>query len=320
MRRFRIMFFLLLMVAFCANNAGALFTAAKVTIKVLGEDGVPIEGANVGVGFNYNTGWGTNSEGRQGLSDGKGLFAASGQGNGHISYGADKEGYYDSYYGYDFQKLGPFGWEPKNPELIVVLRKIGNPAPMYARDTTKSPVEIPVVDKDVGFDLVKFDWVAPYGAGVHSDFVFHLKRQFVEWNNQNSSLVLIFSNKNDGILRIDENLQYGSDFKLPRFAPEKGYVNKLELFIHAGPNGYKTNVKRSDNYIFRIRSKVKDGELVEAMYGKILGSLDFSTVGTKTATIHFKYYLNPDGTRNLEYDPERNLFTGLPPREWVGIK
>lgn len=40
----------------------------------------------------------------------------------------------------------------------------------------------------------------------------------------------------------------------------------------------------------------------------------------KKVTIIFKYYLNPDGTRNLEYDPNRNLFGKLPLHEWVDIK
>jgi len=41
----------------------------------------------------------------------------------------------------------------------------------------------------------------------------------------------------------------------------------------------------------------KDGKVVKALYGKIYGDF-FDMV----------YYLNPDGTRNIEYDPKRNLF------------
>ncbi len=312
----RILFCVFLVTVVCSHYA----VAAKVIIKVVDEEGQPIEGAKVGVGFNYNTGEGTNTEGQQGLSNVSGTFEASGQGNGHVTYGANKEGYYNSHYAYDFKKTGPLGWEPRNPELTVMLREIGTSLPMYARDANETSIEIPIVDKEVGFDLTKFDWVVPHGSGIHSDFIFYLKRQFVAWNEQNCELTVTFANKHDGILHIDEDLQYGSIFKLPRFAPENGYQDNLALYIKAGSEGYKTNVKRTDNYIFRIRSKEDDDKVVKAMYGKIIGALDFSPIGSKTGKIYFKYYLNPDGMRNLEFDPKRNLFTGLAPREWVGIK
>lgn len=31
------------------------------------------------------------------------------------------------------------------------------------------------------------------------------------------------------------------------------------------------------------------------------------------------YYLNPDDTKNLEYDPEKNLFKSLPSGEGVAL-
>lgn len=313
----RIFCYCLLLSFIGVHPANALLTAAQVTIKVADEKGLAVEGAKVGVGFSYNTGWGTNSTGRQGVSDADGKFSASGQGNGHVTYGADKEGYYNSHYVYDFQKLGPLGWEPRSPELTVVLRKILNPVPMYVRDTKSSIIEIPVADKEIGFDLERFDWVSPYGGGMHSDFIFNLKRRFVAWDDQDCVLTVTFSNKNDGIQLIEEDLQYGNIFKLPRCAPESGYREKLEFYIKAANGKWESNVKETDNYIFRIRSKEEAGRVTQAMYGKIQGPLEFSTPDSKTALIVMKYYLNPDHTRNLEFDPKRNLFGNLPLREQV---
>jgi hypothetical protein len=111
---------------------------------------------------------------------------------------------------------------------------------------------------------------------------------------------------------------------LPKLAFDSGYINQLSLHIKSGSSGnavgYETNVKKTDNYMFRIRSEEKNGKFFRGLYGKIVGEIDFSTVNSKTATIHFKYYLNPDYTRNLEYDPTRNLFPNLPEREQVRIK
>jgi hypothetical protein len=126
-----------------------------------------------------------------------------------------------------------------------------------------------------------------------------------------------FSNKYDGIQLIEEDLQYGSVFKLPRYAPESDYQDKLELYIKAANGKWESNVRGSDNYIFRIRSKEEDGRVTQAMYGKIQGPLEFSTPDSKTAIIIMNYYLNPDHTRNLEFDPKRNLFGNLPLREQV---
>lgn len=313
-------FCLILAMVFNVNNAHSLLTTEKVTIKVMDEEHQLMEGISVGVGFSYNTGEGTNAKGNRGLTDAEGKFTATGSGNGYITYGAENEGYYHSSYSYEFKKLGTFGWEPRNPELIVVLRKIGDQIPMYARDTKKSMIDIPMTNKDVGFDLTKFDWVAPYGSGSHSDFIFHLKRRYTSWNDQDCVVTVTFPNQHDGIQIVEEDLDDGSNFKLPRVAPESGYQNKFELFIKAEKGGFKTNFKRNDNYIFRIRSEEDDGKVTKAMYGKILGPFKISTPDSKTAKIIMKYYLNPAGTRNLEYDPKRNLFGKLPIRERVGIK
>jgi hypothetical protein len=114
-------------------------------------------------------------------------------------------------------------------------------------------------------------------------------------------------------------------FKLPRYAPETGYEKQLvlrewrnqgEATVH---RNFDFNAKDL-NYIFRVRSKEEDGKVVEAMYGKIIGGLRFDPVFSDTAKIFFKYYFNPDHTRNLEFDPKRNLFDPLPPLEQVGIQ
>jgi len=58
-----------------------------------------------------------------------------------------------------------------------------------------------------------------------------------------------------------------------------------------------------------------DGKVHKALYGKIHGEIRFDVINSKTAIIIFTYYLNPDGTRNLEFDQKRNLFQNLKSRE-----
>ena len=64
-------------------------------------------------------------------------------------------------------------------------------------------------------------------------------------------------------------------------------------------------------FVFRVRAVVDSkGEVVSAMYGKIQGRFYFRIHEEGSARVIFTYYLNPDMSRNLEFDPERNLFPG----------
>lgn len=322
----RYMLMLMIIMAFISPvTAIAFVDTAKITIEVVDEKGNKIENANVGIGFDdYRTPSNENSV--KGLTDSKGYFTGSAPcTSGYLGFNVKKSGYYLSKGHYQFNGKGSLGWQPWNPTIEVLLRKIENPVPMYARNTKYSTIEIPVVGEDVGFDLIKFDWVIPYGKATHADFIFHLKRRVVDRKDFDATLTVTFSDNNDGIQSYSDEMEDGSQFKLPRYAPENGYQKRLVLKEWRHPGDY--NVKRnfdflaSDmNYIFRVRSEEQNGQLIRAMYGKIQGFIDFTAVHSKTAKIYFKYYLNPDYTRNLEYDPDRNLFGSLPPLERVGIK
>jgi hypothetical protein len=47
--------------------------------------------------------------------------------------------------------------------------------------------------------------------------------------------------------------------------------------------------------------------VVSALYGKIHNPINY-TFNKKRKSVRFYYYLNPDGTRNMESDPSKNLF------------
>ena len=67
---------------------------------------------------------------------------------------------------------------------------------------------------------------------------------------------------------------------------------------------HETNVRNDINYIFRARSQVDgNGNLIKACYGKIEGGFEFFGTGG----FCIRYWFNPDWTRNLEDDPQRNI-------------
>ncbi|KAF0220887.1 MAG: hypothetical protein FD174_884 [Geobacteraceae bacterium] len=304
-----------------SDSSCALLDTAKITIRVVDESGSPIEAAKVGIGFEVNTQ--KKETPVNGFTDSDGRFAASERCNGYVGFNVVKPGYYMSIGQYVFktEKKGFIKWEPWNPEVTVILRKIENPVPMYARDTNESRTNIPVVGKDVGFDLVTFDWVKPYGKGKIADFYCLLYVRRSGPNDFEYRVKINFPGEYNGIQGIEENLKQGSEFKLPRFAPEDGYNKEMTVFIDRKPVGAsKWSFNDNKSYVFRVRSEVERGRFKKAVYGKIIGDIDIGTNRDGTAYLKFKYFLNPDYTRNLEFDPKRNLFLNLPERERVGIK
>ena len=291
---------------------------AKLTIKVVTEDGKPIEGANIAIGFEVpkENGRGVKSAILKAVTDAHGLITVSNKTLGYIGYEAAKEGYYKSDGKYSFGSNKNGYWQPRNPELTVVLRKIENPIPMYARNAHAFPITVPELRKSVGFDLIEFDWVSPYGKGKRADFLFKLTSTYNSEVDFDTKLELTFPNKFDGIQLIKEDRTVGSALKLPRMAPETGYQNKLVRSRSRVPGTPGENDQKEDNnYIFRIRSEEENGKLVRAMYGKIHGDIYVHP----PTSIYFKYYLNPDYTRNLEFNPKKNLFENIPRGERIGL-
>ncbi|MDT8317355.1 MAG: hypothetical protein RQ824_05125 [bacterium] len=299
------------------TEASALkLPAGKVTIRVVDENGKPVVGMPVGIGFPVpaKTHRGIAGEAVKGFSDSNGLFEAQHETMDYVNFGADKEGYYKSRGRFNFSRSKSNQWEPWNPTVELVMRKKENPVAMYAR---KINVDMPVLGKEVGFDLMEGEWVAPYGKGKYPDFVFKMDSTVKSLLEFAGVLKLTFPEPFNGIQVIKEDLQYGSSFKLPRFAPESGYQDELVKDNKSIPDQpYKEDYAKDNNYTFRIRAEVEEGKLVRAMYGKIQRDIRFDP---RSKRIHFTYYLNPDYTKNLEFDPKRNLFKNLPDRERVGL-
>jgi len=301
------------LILLCSCSIEALLPEGCITIFVVDEDGKAVEGINVGIGFEKNTGSGTKGIPVRGVTDAKGRFTGKHNTLEVVQYRAYKEGYYESSGEYRFKNEVAKKWQPWNPELKLVLRKIENPIPMYARQFSKV---LPATDKDIGCDLIANDWVKPYGEGTHSDIVFRLKKRYVNDNDYNADLTIKFTGKGDGFITYDLNMYNGSEFKLPRYAPSEGYLKQFERHTFRKP-GSTIQDDRNDNagYVIRVRSSSPS----TVMYGKIQDDIQISAGGKGTASIGFTYYLNPDHTRNLEFDPKRNLFTDLKSFEQVGL-
>jgi len=290
----------------CATaNASSI---GKLTAKIVDENGASIQGASVYLSFSaakQGDGGGLTSSGKEGLSDKDGLFSGSEFTLPYVGVVADKDGYYRSIQKYEFKSstLLLNRWEPWNPTIEVVLKKKRNPVPIVVNGGI---IKLPNLDSPVGYDLVKGDWVAPYGTGATSDFIFTFHAVSRAYTDYECSFTLTFSNEDDGIQEYYFDEKNQSSYRWPFMAPEFGYLPKLYREKSDSPqNNFKSTEKERASYIYRVRTqKDKDGNIVAAMYGKISKEFEFGPNGT----ILFGYDLNHDGTRNLEEDPNKNLF------------
>lgn len=307
---------IILAVVLAATLKASASEQAKVSFRVIDEIGAAVDQAQIKICF---FGGCLTKEAIVGSTDSEGKYSVSADSkDGQIGGVVRKDGFYPSVFGTQFiqTKLGK--WLPWDKEIIVKLRPKVNPVPMYVRNRY---FEIPAQGKEIGFDLMKADWVIPYGQGVQSDFIMRVDREYKNTANFEATLTLTFSNKYDGIQIIKDDrggvFSQGSRYNLPRQAPENGYQAKLVKRISRGIYGWHDDKAADNNYIFRVRSEVdEEGKLKRAMYGKIRGEIKFAAL-SKNGEIGMHYYLNPDFTRNLEFDPEKNLFKLLPSGEGI---
>jgi len=221
----------------------------------------------------------------KGVTDTNGECSVTGQTHGEFSYGIEKEGYYSSEGRYRewMARRGKIEWgkwQPWNPVVTQMIRKIVNPIPMYAK---RLDIVIPVLDQFVGYDLMKGDWVSPYGSGGIPDFLFRIRKRYVNYKDYDSSLDIITSQMKDGVCEISKAAYMHSKYWFPREAPSDGYITNL-LFSHSSTNYYIP--KKDQAYLFRVRAVTNEvGEIVSALYGKTHGYFMFGVLEEKTGRI-----------------------------------
>ena len=230
---------------------------AKVTVQVFDEAGKPFPNADVQIGFDDPKSPIHQAVYSKGKTDAHGFFTAEDVCDGGMGGGIKKDGYYDS--GFPFKITGEKDgkWLPWNPICKTTLRPIGKPVALYAR-TVQS--QIPALDQPCGFDLEVGDWVAPYGKGVASDFIFTLHQEVRGMQDYDVTGELTFANPLNGLLETPE-LEIGkySEFKWERQAPENGYQTKFQLqnSWHKSQGitrSFKFKDGVWDGYFFRVRT------------------------------------------------------------------
>ena len=309
-----ILFFGLSCMAF-AQQPKPLISApgeARLTVNIRHEDGSPVENATVGVSFNQTQNYwqeGHQFDTKNAQTGKTGIVVAEGETTtGWINYGVTKDGYYPSNGERLILQRKGTRYEPWNPTYTLIAKKIVKPIPMYAK---RVETAIPDFNLALPYDLSVGDWVEPRGKGKIADIVFSAKLDQRSESDYDYALTVSFSNRGDGIQTFDAPLNFGSELKSPRYAPEEGYQPDYVQTRNRQPGQIERGNYAQDgnrNYLLRVRTVLdEDGKVKSAQYGKVYG--DF---------LNFTYYLNPTpNDRNMEFDPKRNLLKGLKDSETV---
>lgn len=288
---------------------GYCLPTAKLTLRVVDEQGLPVEGAIAYINFtkpNYS-GIGVADMLKNGVTGKDGLYVARNVTMNSVSLSAEKKGYYHSSVQYEFHSSSKLQnrWEPWNPTIEVVLKKKRNPIPMYIKYIEAA--KVPVSNSTVGYDFEKGDWVLPYGIGVINDILFRCNNEYEDFTNAEASCEISFSNPKDGFQELVFDKKNQSYQRWPFEAPIDGYnIKKITkwMSVHLPGEGYKSNYKENTNYLFMVRTVVdENGNITKANYGKLKGDIRVY----KEGEVSFFYYFNNDGTRNLEEDLDINL-------------
>jgi hypothetical protein len=187
-------------------------------------------------------------------------------------------------------------------------------------------------DKIISYDLLKGDWLPPYGKGEVADVEFRSTVKITDKERKfryatrrvedvlfyDLGTVISMCSKEDALSTFEIEKNAGIKIrKAQENLVSSEIVNNRGMRKIINPKfrnewhcEYYSNFKESNCYQFRIRSKYDEkGDLKEAYYGKIYGDFEIEGDDKKGLTrISFLYYLNPNPLdRNLEWDMKNNL-------------
>ena len=320
------------LLAICVINAlvasvHALSPSVALCVKVVDDEKKPLSGIPVACIFPDRTRLGdedysivTNKTG----SDGMTRFSGRSY-NGWVEYGMiEKKGYYPiGAIRTDFTNITGLivkKWFPYDEVQTIALQKIGNKTPLFVKEAYPKRKQdlTEVSDRKVGYDLVKGDWMPPFGKGERADIEFQLlpRKDFgthmglsgIPGQSFRDEMAIRFIGEDNGIVSM---IPPPNAVLKIREAPLDGYEQRCFSWFGRDKN---IQPERSDDkrkcQAFRIRTaKNSEGKIISALYGKVYGGFPLTyKIQDHPSGVSFTYYLNlTPNDRNLEWDMVHNL-------------
>jgi hypothetical protein len=301
--------FFLFIAAGCVVAQEFAMRGVPITVEayVSDSEGRPVEGATVSLALPRYA-LGDSGQRVEAKTNANGIVSISGNAHQDYSVEVTKPGYYKTmgpHHSINTDK-GLRQYASGVQKISLELRSVRSPIIGISKNVDR--LQLPDFDKKLGFDLEVGDWVTPYGKGVFADLVIIVGGFFTTLDDYDQSLTLTFSHPGDGIKLLKIPPRIGSSLRFPYEAPLSGYESQRVWRKTFDGKTRTTNIDSSGetNYIIRIRTELDDqGNVRRAMYGIIDGDV---VIGGNTEigrNISFTYALNPDWTRNIEFDPAK---------------
>ena len=253
---------------------------ADILITVVDDCGVPVPMARVHASLATGPAEGTNCDG---MTDEKGTFAVKGRTTGSVWIAVNKNGYYKSRVHPDIRGVSDDTarkerkWSDGVKRVEVVLKRIRNPKSLVRNGGVYSGIKYPEGECLKGFDLVEFDWCAPYGKGKYDDLQFKTEfwRSPDSWFKYYEKVTITMTNCLDGLYFAD--VDAASAYRYGYNANTNSLYKKelvFELDRRTGVPTRNVGLPEGKYIVFRTRTKVDErGRLVSANYGLITEKL-----------------------------------------------
>ena len=293
----------------------AFFNGAtlRMTFHVTDTQGVPVSNALVNAVFRV-----MNKEPTEKAftTDTNGMCTVEGLCFVNMNCSFSKEGYYGSVFNHRVLAEPPDikdgKWQPWNPEIKITMKEKRNPIPMYVKQST---IRLPQKGEVFGFDFKVGDLVEPYGKGEQADLFFKcvFEKKSEAFGDFKRELFITAVQPDEGII-VREKEKW-SEFRSAYEAQESGYGILYYLVTDRTPSKILQEINKAEDEYLTFRSRIvrdDEGGIISSNYGKIIdGKFDYGVDDKNPdgAVIMLLYYFNPTpNDRNLEYDPDENLF------------
>ena len=282
---------------------------SKVVYQVVDNDGYSVPNADVEIWYRSygrpqdNAHWKT-------TTDTNGLFVAQHRTNERLYVVVKKIGYYFakdeiSYFDSCQNQVEDGKWQPYGSKRQLVLNKIINPISMCRHDEMDSR-KIPVYGHWLGFDLEKFDFLPPNGAGVKEDVL--LRFSLIRGSDYFAAVEMSFTNQLYAGVR-PKMINNSSELKFQyRADTNETYVSTCYYSYErkSGQLPILKTLNEGSYLIFRTRTKCdKEGRLKSAQYGIIEGPLEF--VGPGGFSVRSCLFNPVKNDQNLEWNKRKKF-------------
>lgn len=282
-----------------ALNYGA---RGKITLKVVNSKGKVVPDAKVHVWL-----WDgslTHCPKVDTYTDESGLVSIEGKSKGYFEFSVQKEGYYSTRWKYMFLRryrdcVENGKWIPWNPTLEVVLKEARNQERLSLYTDGIRSRKIPG-ESGIGYDVVKKDFVAPYGSGEYSDFTLLYEVEPITPSNRRdySWKAQMKIEKGGGIARKTKELHSRLHYVYDGNDVEYTDDSVLWYFEKEGEKWNSERLQSHEYLVLRTRVKRDDsGQIVSALY-TLFERLEIHPK-EKDAMVLMTYFYNDKGS-NLE--------------------